>query len=222
MQKLIETKRKELLINGIYKIINIIDGKFYIGSCSSKTLLYERLLHHKYDLLNKKHGNILLQRAVNKYGIENFYYEILEICHPDECLIKEQYYLDNLNPNYNILKIAGNSSGKKCKKKTKKKISEANKKFWSKKENKDRMKLAFKDRVHIKVRKKGYKNPSYKLSEEGRLKLQEKQRKKVLNKDTNEIYSSLTNAASKLNANIGYLSRVLNEKRKSKYNLEWV
>jgi hypothetical protein len=35
--------------------------------------------------------------------------DILEYCLPDEILKREQYYIDNLKPNYNILKIAGSS-----------------------------------------------------------------------------------------------------------------
>jgi hypothetical protein len=80
-------------------------------------------------------------------------------------------------------------------------------------------------RVRTKPSKKGYKNPNYKISEEGKLRVKEACSKKVLNKDTMEIYSSLTEAALKLNGKAAYLSRVLNNKNitnKSKYNIEWL
>lgn len=47
-----------------------------------------------------------LHAALLKYGYENFNFEILEYCRADELVIREQYYLDLLNPEYNILKNA--------------------------------------------------------------------------------------------------------------------
>ena len=52
-------------------------------------------------------------RALLKYGYSNFRLEILEYCDSDKCLEREQYYLDSINPEYNILKKAGSSLGYK-------------------------------------------------------------------------------------------------------------
>ena len=52
-------------------------------------------------------------RALLKYGYSNFCLEILEYCDSDKCLEREQYYLDSINPEYNILKKAGSSLGYK-------------------------------------------------------------------------------------------------------------
>lgn len=38
---------------------------------------------------------------------------ILEYCTPEKCIEREQYYFDKLNPEYNVLKIAGSSFGYK-------------------------------------------------------------------------------------------------------------
>ena len=38
-------------------------------------------------------------------------FEILEYCDPDKAIEREQYYLDQLRPKYNILKTAGSSLG---------------------------------------------------------------------------------------------------------------
>jgi NUMOD1 domain len=46
--------------------------------------------------------------------------EILEYCDTDNLLKREQYYLDNLKPEYNILKIAGSVLGFKHSESTKK------------------------------------------------------------------------------------------------------
>lgn len=143
---LIDLKRKELNFNGIYAIYNNKNGKFYIGSCSSKSFLYERLNHHKNDLLNKKHTNRFLQKAFNKYSIENFQVLILEICEPIKCLEREQHYLNVLQPHYNLEKVAGSSLGRKVSDVTANKISESNKRFWSIKENREKMLISFKNR----------------------------------------------------------------------------
>ena len=50
---------------------------------------------------NNKHDNHLLQSAVNQYGIENFKTGVLEYT-TENLKEKEQYYVDLLNPKYNI------------------------------------------------------------------------------------------------------------------------
>lgn len=47
-----------------------------------------------------------IHAALLKYGYENFILEILEYCRADELIKREQYYLDLLDPEYNILKYA--------------------------------------------------------------------------------------------------------------------
>ena len=53
----------------------------------------------------------LITRALLKYGYSGFCLYILEYCEPSILLEREQYYIDTLNPEYNILKIAGSSLG---------------------------------------------------------------------------------------------------------------
>jgi hypothetical protein len=48
-----------------------------------------------------------------KYGYSSFSFQILEYCNQDETLVREQYYLDLLKPNYNILSKAGSPLGYK-------------------------------------------------------------------------------------------------------------
>lgn len=83
---------------GIYKIINKVDGKCYYGSSKN---IEKRWLRHINELNKNKHINILLQRAWNKYGEDNFLFEIVEECEIINLLNVEQKYLD-LNPEYNI------------------------------------------------------------------------------------------------------------------------
>ena len=58
---------------GIYKITNLINNKFYIGSSSD---LKKRLYEHRRELNLGVHANKHLQSAWNKYGEENFKFEI--------------------------------------------------------------------------------------------------------------------------------------------------
>ena len=97
---------------GVYKILNIKNDKFYIGSTS--TIGFEkRWKKHILDLNNNCHHSVYLQRSWNKYGPSKFEFEIVEKCKPKDCLVREQYYLDTLNPNYNMCKNAGSTLGYK-------------------------------------------------------------------------------------------------------------
>lgn len=76
---------------GIYLLK--IEDKTYVGSSVN---LYNRIHFHYYQLKLNKHHSIYLQRVVNKYGIENLKYEILEI--NDLCIEelrkREEYYMN--------------------------------------------------------------------------------------------------------------------------------
>ena len=52
-----------------------------------------------------------IYKAILKYGYSNFSLEILEYCEPNLLISREQYYIDLLEPEYNILKIAYSSLG---------------------------------------------------------------------------------------------------------------
>jgi group I intron endonuclease len=83
---------------GIYRIKNLVNGKIYYGSSKD---IKKRWRTHKNKLNNGKHHNSPLLNAWNKYGEENFIFEIIELCDEKILLEREQYYLD-LKPEYNI------------------------------------------------------------------------------------------------------------------------
>lgn len=58
-------------------------------------------------------SNRPIDRALLKYGFSNFSLEIIEFCDTEELLKREQYYLDSLKPQYNIVEIAGSTLGYK-------------------------------------------------------------------------------------------------------------
>ena len=110
---------------GVYKIINIINGKIYVGSASSKGGFRKRWNEHRSALKNNQHHSKHLQSAWNKYGENSFIFEIIEIVIDVNLILeREQHYLDLLKPEYNICKIAGNTLGIKLSDEHKKKISD--------------------------------------------------------------------------------------------------
>ena len=60
---------------GIYKILNTVNGKFYIGSTTN---LKKRLYEHYRELNLGIHTNKHLQAAWIKYGKEGFKFQILK------------------------------------------------------------------------------------------------------------------------------------------------
>lgn len=88
---------------GIYKIINQINGKLYVGATTRP--FDERWWKHKSDLRKHRHGNIHLQRAWNKYGETVFRFEIVEeMENPTPRLLaeKEEFHAKILGSSYNI------------------------------------------------------------------------------------------------------------------------
>lgn len=66
---------------------------------------------------------MVIYKALLKYGYSEFKLEILEYCDPKELVRREQYYMDHLYPEYNVLKTAYSSLGYKHTEKTLVKIS---------------------------------------------------------------------------------------------------
>jgi len=119
-----------MAINGVYCITNTVTNKVYIGSSASKGGIKERCRHHKSDLKRNKHCNKYLQHAYNQYGPSAFSYKILEECSKEQCLEREQYYMDlfqSYDPDkgYNLCKIAGNTLGRAHSVETRKKIGQS-------------------------------------------------------------------------------------------------
>lgn len=96
---------------GIYMILNVINGKIYIGQSRD---IKNRWKQHKSDLNCNRHINEHLQSAWNKYGEENFEFIILCECEENQLNTLEQYYIFELfsyNPKVGYNNDYGGASG---------------------------------------------------------------------------------------------------------------
>jgi group I intron endonuclease len=94
---------------GVYRWVNNKTNNTYIGS--SINLSNRFRLYYNYDIISDKNKNkSMINEALVKHGYSKFSLEILEYCDSNIVLEREQYYLDLLSSEYNILKIAGNLS----------------------------------------------------------------------------------------------------------------
>lgn len=119
---------------GIYKITNLINNKFYIGSSSD---LKKRLYEHRRELNLGVHANKHLQSAWNKYGEENFKFEVIETIESTLCTNKylrdlETKYIQEFkcyedSIGYNFIPGGIGTLNLPCSEEKKKKISNANK-----------------------------------------------------------------------------------------------
>jgi hypothetical protein len=60
-----------------------------------------------------KNKGMIIYKALLKYGYSGFKLEILEYCDKLNCIEREQYFIDLIKPEYNLLIKAGSSFGYK-------------------------------------------------------------------------------------------------------------
>lgn len=199
--------------SGIYRIYNNINGDCYIGSATN---FNERCRGHIKQLMNNKHHSIILQRAVNKYNIDNFIIELILPCKKDFLIFYEQLFIDELKPKYNICHKAGSVKGLKWNESSKNKIK-IQRKGMQLKLGKN---LSNSHKIALSKKMKGIflgeKNPFYKkthineakekirksklgkkASKETKEKMASKKKKEVI--INNEKYSSISEAIKSLN-----------------------
>lgn len=108
--------------SGIYCITNTVNKKQYIGSSKN---IYYRLKRHQSELRRGIHANPYLLNSYIKYGANFFTVSILEEVPLELLTKKEQEYIDNIKPVYNItLEVVRNTPSIE----SRKKISETLKK----------------------------------------------------------------------------------------------
>lgn len=108
---IIVTDKKELQRAGIYAVITTAGICKYVGQshCIAK-----RWRSHKHALKRNEHPNPHFQNAWNKYGERHFRFVILEFCQIHELNSLEQHWIDELRPEYNIVRLIGEPICHKC------------------------------------------------------------------------------------------------------------
>jgi hypothetical protein len=98
-------------MTGIYKITCLANNKCYIGQ---SVAIKRRWNDHQKALARGTHYNSYLQNAYNKYGKDNFIYEILESCPREKLNEREQFYIqlfDSFKNGFNCDLGGSNISG---------------------------------------------------------------------------------------------------------------
>lgn len=113
-----ENKRKQIIEDntnkaGVYRWVYKPNGKCYVGS--SANLGYRLKQYYSDKYLTRKKSVSSISSALVKYGHSSFKLEILVYCEPEKSIIleKEQFYIDEFKPEYNILPVAGSPLGYK-------------------------------------------------------------------------------------------------------------
>jgi group I intron endonuclease len=94
--------------SGIYEIVNLVNGKRYVGSAAN---LEQRWREHRSALRRGDHANIHLRRAWNKHGETKFVFRAIERCSVVELIGREQVHID-VRAEYNICPTAGSTLGR--------------------------------------------------------------------------------------------------------------
>lgn len=81
---------------GIYKIVNLVNKKVYVGQSRS---IEKRWAAHKRAayLVDAPSYEYPIYRAIRKYGIENFSFEIIELCPVADLNEKEKFWISHYN-----------------------------------------------------------------------------------------------------------------------------
>lgn len=108
----------------LFFLLKIITNKKYIGS---SVKLGARFLDYMQSAYLESRPNSPLIKAIIKYGYTNFCFAVLETCKPSEVLEREQYWLDLINPEYNLNPTAGSTLGFSLSEEARTKISIAHK-----------------------------------------------------------------------------------------------
>lgn len=79
---------------GIYKITNKLNEKSYVGLSVD---IEHRWKEHKSQYSWERESGKTLYKAMKKYGVENFTFEVLEECSKEELKQKERYWISAID-----------------------------------------------------------------------------------------------------------------------------
>ncbi len=94
----------------IYKITNDINNKVYIGKTNQS--VDRRFAQHRKDCQKKRYEKRPLYDAINKYGIDHFYVDVIEECDASDAGDREQYWISQYNSYHNGYNATKGGDGK--------------------------------------------------------------------------------------------------------------
>ena len=199
----------------IYKITNLINGKVYIGQTVRD--VQERFREHC------RHEATAIDKAIKKYGKENFSVEVLceakSIGELNELEIK---YISLYNSTdrifgYNMCDGGDNTCGFHHSEQAKEKMRKSRIGMYEGKNN------PFYGKHHSseQIEKWSKERKGRKLTEEWKRNIGKAQEKQVINLDTGEVFESVTAAAESCGAPATHITRVCRGKRKTSRGYRW-
>ena len=91
-------------ISAVYKITNTVTNDFYIGSSKN---VKQRWANHKCKSTWNEQPNNPLYLDMQKYGVDKFAFEILEVVEIEQLKETEQKFIETLKPIYNRCNAKG-------------------------------------------------------------------------------------------------------------------
>ena len=161
-------------LSGIYRILNRVNGNCYIGSSLN---IEKRYKHHLSTLRHNSSRCSILQKAFNKYGEDNFEFQVLLCCKPKYRLYYEQELIRELDSQYNVFTNVSDSPLRQFtfSEEAKLKMSRAHKGKRLSEQHRRNISLANRGRI---------------FSEESRSKIRNSRQNLVFNKETIEKMSN--------------------------------
>lgn len=99
--------------SGIYRWVNKLNAKCYIGSSVSLSTRFSHYFSINYLKKRVTISNSKIYNALLTHGHNNFRLEVLEFFSEQDLIARQQYHIDRFKPDYNILKIADSTLGYK-------------------------------------------------------------------------------------------------------------
>ena len=200
----------------IYKATNTINGKAYIGQ--TVRTVRERMLEHM------RHDRSYFDRALKKYGAENFKVVVIDSARTvEELNEKEKFWIDFFHTlgerGYNMCEGGGNTTGyhhtdaakQTMSQKKKTAYAGAGNPFYGKRHTEESCRKMSESRKGRIITPEWRKH----LSEGSTIKV------RVRNADTGEIFDSVQDAATKYKVAATHISRVCRGKRKTSGGYHW-
>lgn len=163
--------------SGVYILYNIFTGRKYVGS--SRNLKHRRVSHFS-GMKNGTHENYKIRKECATYGIDSFRWEILERCELEWLIEREQWWMDSIKPELNILLTADNHNcteterrkesrrrqaekitGRKQSQEEKDKRAKSIREFWARPENKGKKVVSQEQRKVLSEKNTGENNPNW-------------------------------------------------------------